>query len=436
MTDSFDLFPDMPAPKPGSTLELVATPGAKLTPTQRAFKRYVADIEAVELQLKEIAELSSQCRPRYQRKLESLRDDLLKLNREMVLFLDQQLSRKAWTANQRATMKEILFGIAETLFESPFHDEIETIFDRHSDVSLNDMNASEAAILEADLAAMFGVEAPDQSGGADGMDENVARSAEEILQDAMRFLDEEEDGRAREAAARATAKARNRKSGAPSRAEQQAIDTEKLLKDIYRKLTSVLHPDREPDEAERKRKTGLMTEANKAYESRNLLALLQLQLEANKLDSRAAATLADDQLKIVNQRLAVQLQELRLERQQLEMMVREEFLLEYNVALRQEAIEKSLKATVAGEVQHTKEMRRVFNLIQQSDAAFKLWLKDERAMMDEKENDDMLFEQGMMVAMMGDLGSQPRGGKPEGGKPKGGKPKGGKPRGSKPTRRG
>jgi len=111
-------------------------------------------------------------------------------------------------------------------------------------------------------------------------------------------------------------------------------------------------------------------------------------------------------------------------------------LLEYNVALRQEAIEKSLKATVAGEVQHTKEMRRVFNLIQQSDAAFKLWLKDERAMMDEKENDDMLFEQAMMVAMMGDLGSQPRGGKPEGGRPRGGKPSGGKPKGGKPTRRG
>ena len=416
MIDTFNRLPDspdLPKPETGSALELVAAPGVKLTPTQRAFKRYVADIEAVELRLKEIAELSEQYRPRYQQKLDPLQDDLVKLNRDMVLFLDQQLMRRGWTANQRATMKEILLGVAEILFDSPFYDEIETIFDRHSDVSWKEMNASEAAMLEADLADMFGVKPPEQSGAPRGRNERVARSAEEVLEDAMRCLDEEEDARVREAEARAAAKRSNRRSSGPGKAEQQAIDTEKLLKDIYRKLTRVLHPDREPDEAERKRKTALMTEANKAYASRNLLVLLQLQLEAGKLDSRAAATMADDQLKIVNQRLAVQLQELLLEQQQLEMMVRKEFLLGYNVALRPEAIEKSLKATFAGEVRHIKELRRIFNLIQKSDASFKVWLKEERALANEQANGDMLFEQAMMSAMMDELGSKPRGGKPK-----------------------
>ena len=419
MRDTLDLSPDLPAQKPGSTLELVATPSAKLSPTQRAFKRYVADIEVAELQLKEIAELLNQYRPRYQQKLDPLQDALLRLNREMVLFLDQQLMRRAWTANQRSTMKEILLGTAETLFESPFHAEIETIFDRHSDLSYEEASASEAAMLEADLAAVFGMKPPGSSATVDGADENAPRSADQILDDAMRFLDEEEAALAREAEARAAAKRGRRKSAGPTKAEQQAIDTEKLLKDIYRKLTRVLHPDREPDEAERKRKTGLMSEANKAYESRNLLALLQLQLEASKLDSRAAATLADDQLKVVNQGLAEQLRELQLERHHLEMMVREEFLLTYNVALRPEALERSLKSTVAGEVRHIKEMRRIFNLIQQNDASFKLWLKEERALANAQANDDVLFEQAMLSAMMEELGRKPRGGKPNGGKPRG-----------------
>jgi len=109
----------------------------------------------------------------------------------------------------------------------------------------------------------------------------------------------------------------------------------------------------------------------------------------------------------------VQLQELLLEQQQLEMMVRKEFLLGYNVALRPEAIEKSLKATVAGEVRHIKELRRIFNLIQKSDASFKVWLKEERALANEQANGDMLFEQAMMSAMMDELGSKPRGGKPK-----------------------
>ena len=97
------------------------------------------------------------------------------------------------------------------------------------------------------------------------------------------------------------------------KAEQQGLDAGKMLKEIYRKLTSVLHPDREPDEAERKRKTALMSEVNKAYESGNLLKLLQLQLQVGKLDSLAAATLADEKLQLINLTLRQQHDDLRLE---------------------------------------------------------------------------------------------------------------------------
>jgi hypothetical protein len=44
-------------------------------------------------------------------------------------------------------------------------------------------------------------------------------------------------------------------------------------------LVAALHPDREPDEQERKRKTELMQRVNTSYGKKYLLLLLELQLE-------------------------------------------------------------------------------------------------------------------------------------------------------------
>ncbi len=47
---------------------------------------------------------------------------------------------------------------------------------------------------------------------------------------------------------------------------------------------AVLHPDREPDEAERVRKTELMQRVNEAYSKKDLLQLVALQLEIEQID--------------------------------------------------------------------------------------------------------------------------------------------------------
>jgi len=411
MTDTDKLISDSTTRKPGSTLELIAAVGAALSPTQRAFQRHVDNIALAELRVKELDALLSVYRARFQQKMDVLEDDQIKVNREMVMFLDAQLLRSGWTANQRDTMKEIFFRTVETLFDTPVHDEVELIFNRHSDLSLKEINEIKVNAMEAELAGIYGMQPADgRDNAGENTGENAARTTEEKLLDALRFLKEKEEAEVLNDA-RADAKRKNKKSAKPSKAEQQAVDTEKLLKDIYRKLTSLLHPDREPDEAERKRKTALMTEANKAYENRNLLALLQLQLAATKLDSRAAATMADAQLKIVNQRLAMQLNELEQESLQLEMLMREEFMVGFLVALRPESIEKSLKVTVADCARRIKNKRRILALIQQSDKLFKQWLKEERATINEKRRHEMLYEEAMAGYMMDESRAKPKRGR-------------------------
>ncbi|WP_143605999.1 hypothetical protein [Variovorax sp. 54] len=51
------------------------------------------------------------------------------------------------------------------------------------------------------------------------------------------------------------------------------------MRDIFRKLASAPHPDRETDAQQRKVKTALMQKANQAYAANDLLALLELQLQ-------------------------------------------------------------------------------------------------------------------------------------------------------------
>lgn len=96
-------------------------------------------------------------------------------------------------------------------------------------------------------------------------------------------------------------------------ATPQPEDASQTIRTVYRKLASALHPDREPDAGQRARKTALMARVNVAYEARNLLDLLQLQLEIEQIDTRSIAAMGEDALRRYNLVLAEQLDELRQE---------------------------------------------------------------------------------------------------------------------------
>ena len=87
---------------------------------------------------------------------------------------------------------------------------------------------------------------------------------------------------------------------------------------MYRKLASALHPDREPDPQERERKTRLMQQANQAYAAGHLLALLELQLQAEQVDAARLGALDAQRLQHYVTVLQEQLAELQAETRRLE----------------------------------------------------------------------------------------------------------------------
>lgn len=91
-----------------------------------------------------------------------------------------------------------------------------------------------------------------------------------------------------------------RRSAAQRRRDADALQALQSVRDVYRKLASALHPDREPDASKHAAKTALMQRVNQAYEARDLLALLELQLEIEQVDLGALAGAGTQRLKLYN----------------------------------------------------------------------------------------------------------------------------------------
>jgi len=106
------------------------------------------------------------------------------------------------------------------------------------------------------------------------------------------------------------------------REQKKELETRGITKSvraIYMDLVKAFHPDREKDQAERDRKTEIMQRVTQAYEKNDLLGLLRLQLEFERIDQTHIETLAEDQLKYYNKILREQAKELEEEMEQLSM---------------------------------------------------------------------------------------------------------------------
>lgn len=143
--------------------------------------------------------------------------------------------------------------------------------------------------------------------------------AEEASEENLEHFAEDWERKAAAAAAQRAEWAAQRRSAAASRRSKQATQAvSQSLRDVFRRLASVLHPDREQDAAMRARKTALMQQANDAYAAGNLLALLELQLQAEEVDAAHLAGVDQSRLAHFVTLLQGQLADLQAEVRRLE----------------------------------------------------------------------------------------------------------------------
>ena len=285
------LFDDQQA---GITLPVLGVPGSRaaLSPAQKLFNKLIDRIAAQRQALQQWRDLVSRYQQRVATELAPVQGRLREKRLAMVRLLDEAAGHKSLSKSQRAK-------VADLLLEG-HDDELVRVHDRYSEVSFEESQREDLDLAHAMAGSIFGVDLGDDHG---------ARTPEELAQsiadkvNAARQAEAPQAPRGRKKSAKAAARELQR--------EQAAHGASRSLREVYRALASELHPDRETDAAERARKTALMQQANQAYEARDLLALLELQLSIEQIDPGAMAGLAQDRLAHYNLVLQEQLQRLQ-----------------------------------------------------------------------------------------------------------------------------
>ena len=348
---------------PAAALKL-APQDARLSPGQQRFNRLLERIDKLKGQLAGIQVLCDAHRPVYHQTLAPLRERHRTLMREMVLWLDKRLQRKGLSALQKRTASTILCNLSMQLVAHG-DEEMKILHDKHSSESLAQKEQSAMMDMRAMMEDILGEPLAD--------DEPL-----ETMQDVFRVsMERLREAEAAEQEARQQARARKKKPGAAqlkAKADQQAAET--TLRKVFRQLASALHPDRENDPDEHARKTTLMSEANAAYDRRDLVALLQIQLRTELTDTVSITKMAEEKIASLTLLLKQQAQELENELHQCRHDAQHEFGLKSYEALSITNLHRSLRIE---EISFQKDLATMQQDLQQieDDKYFKRWLKDQ-----------------------------------------------------------
>ncbi len=293
------------------SLRAPAEAGAPLSPAAQQLQRELARVERLKAQLAQMESIGQDYLNGSAQRLQPLRERLRLTRRGLALALAPWLEPEArgLSRAQQGKARSLLCRLAQLLAEGGDAD-MAALHDRYSPQSLADKRRSAADALRARLSDWL---APD--------DEAVQAAADpdDLLRAAHRqWQTESAAQQARRDARQAKREARKaqREPAPAALLEQQAQqDAGATLRQLYRQLASALHPDRAGDEAERARMTVLMSAANAAYDRRDLLALLDLQLQAELADPDHLERLSAQRLQAVTRLLKEQAASLERERQ-------------------------------------------------------------------------------------------------------------------------
>lgn len=357
-----------------------------LSAQQKKFNALIKRITTQRGQLQDWGVAVTAYRERHAHELRPLLDEYRTLNIELVHLLDGMAARKL-TKGERALLHELIAGMAGDLAEQVRDDAtreaLRTLYNRYAPSDYDAEQAEQEAEfdrLTRDVARnLFGV---DMEGVDLDSPEEVARRVEEQMQARQQRAEEQR-------AAHQTR--RSKKPGVREQRRQQAAQqASQSLREIYRKLASSLHPDRESDPAERERKTALMQRANQAYDAGNLLELLELQWQAEQIDPARIASFSDERLTHYNHVLAEQLDGLQRQVSDTAMA----FAAEFGLSPMRHYQPAKLMALLRAQIQELQldmhELRLFLRDLRDDPAELKRWLKRERAMARHRQEWDLL----------------------------------------------
>ncbi|MHB8347326.1 MAG: J domain-containing protein [Acidiferrobacterales bacterium] len=304
---------------------------------QAAFRRMAGKVERQRVLLQTWKDYTVRFHRRLAEELVPLQQKYRQARRQLAFLLADLYDQPNGLRGkiQRTRLRQMLIDLTESLLESAADEELEALHDRYSDTTHAEGLDEDMAFSQSMIEDLLGVSLGDQHG---------ARSVDDLFAKAEEELHEQ----ARQEEARQSRRPNRKAEAAQAKREQAAKEISQSVRDVYRKLASVLHPDREKDAVVRRRKTEQMQRVNQAYEAGDLLDLLNLQLEIEQIDAQHLSSIPQQRLKQYNQALRDQLAKLDAEIDAVLAPFRMGAQLPPFAPLTTEWVDRSLTADIAG----------------------------------------------------------------------------------------
>jgi hypothetical protein len=271
-------------------------------PGQRRFNTLLRQIEQAQQRLAAWQTRQGAVEHLHTMMVHPLQNQVFALQRKWVFGMDRIAHWADWTDAESDTLRQQLCqACMELLLRDAQDADIQRLFARYSDTDF----ASERARMVRMVTPL-----PQQSGTTGHALFQGSNAAAGAGTGSGKDVDTELDGGVagqrrlskKQLAARLLAQVRR---------EQETLQLTHAARDLYRKLVSELHPDREPDPALRSVKTDLMQKANHAYAHNDVFALLGLQAQADENGVRPTGGLMPERIRYFNKLLTGQLASLK-----------------------------------------------------------------------------------------------------------------------------
>jgi hypothetical protein len=352
-----------------------------LSKAQKQFNNLIKKIDDQKKRLREWQETIPQYNQRVEDSYQPLMDSFNNYRVEWLHSLDSAYDNKAFNKTDKKKLRHILEELSYELIFDHGKEELKELYNKYAEGSDFD---NEKEMLDEVAQGMMKAMMQEMGIEVDGeIDLSSPEQIQALLKEKMQ---EKENQQEQAEQGKKTAKQLKKES----KQKQEQEDVSKSIREVYRKLAASLHPDRELDEQERERKTRLMQKVNAAYAKKDLLGLLELQLEIEQIDQSHLNNIAEDRLKHFNKILKEQLDELLQEVEQIEYS----FRLQINIPpfgyLNPKSLMKCLDNDMKKLQFNIKYLQADIKLAQNS-TALKAWLKSYRIPKASDDPFDFLF---------------------------------------------
>ncbi|MBR8128997.1 J domain-containing protein [Burkholderia ambifaria] len=316
--------------------------------------------------------------PAFQKKfvdaLLPLEQESTALRIKLLHLLDDAFLQKGLSKAEQRTLSDLIADMAHDLMQVSDDAALKVIYNRH--VGSGNVGNAAAKPVPEPTKPEREPEPQSQQQPSEDLD---SLSPDELAERMQAELDAQFERDMAAHAAREAQRAKRKKapkqSAAQARKEAEQAESSKSIREIYRKLASALHPDRETDPREQERKTVLMQRVNHAYAKGNLLQLLELQLEIEQIDRRAIDSLSEARLARYNGILEEQIRELDQEIQHVENDFRRTYGIASSTKVAPDTVMRILTRDIAGMQRGNQDLGVALREFEDPDKV-RDWLKD------------------------------------------------------------